>query len=390
MANVPTNLSITQTLELPSFANLTEILKKEPAISQTGSKYAVAIDDTLVYTNSFVTQPAASTAKMILALMIMEKQPFNLGETGENITITQELYDLYAWYISQNGSTVPVQIGETISEYDALTATLLASANNMADTLAVWAFGSLDTYQMYASNRLSEWGFKNTVIGSDASGFSSDTTSTAADLALIGQKLMQNPVLSQIVNQKSYTIPVAGTIENTNQLLGTDGISGIKTGYIGAISGYCLISAYRLGDHIITASVLDTNTRSDSFALTQNLITILQGSLSDTLIASNGTEVGCYDSWWTGKIPIYLNENATILGWQQEEIDPSKTASDHDNSDDLNPEIIAPSAHLNMDGQNGTLSIKSNTATYNFPVTTQQFNSEPDFWQRLSYAISLK
>lgn len=363
MANTPTALSLTKTLTLPTFVNLTEILSEKS--NQTSAKYAVAIDNTLVYENTSAIQPTASTAKMILGLMITEKYPINLGETGETITITPELYDFYTWYISHNGSTIPVQIGETISEYDALVATLLPSANNMADALAVWAFGSLSNYQAYATSRLSEWGLENTTIGSDASGFSSDTTSTAADLAIIGQKLMQNPVLSQIVGLKSYTIPIAGVIENTNKLLGIDDISGIKTGYIGPSSGYCLVSAYRLGDHVITISVLDTDTRAESFTLSQNLVETLQASLSSTLIASSGAEVGYYDSWWTGKIPIYLNEDAVVLGWGQ-----------------------SVSSDLIMDGTTGTLSIKSNTSSYDFPVAASNFEAEPSFWQRLKYAFT--
>ena len=40
-------------------------------------------------------QPTASTAKMILALAVMEKKPFTLGETGEPITITEDIYNIY-------------------------------------------------------------------------------------------------------------------------------------------------------------------------------------------------------------------------------------------------------------------------------------------------------
>lgn len=388
MANVPVKLDAIGTLTLPSFPNLTEILSTEPTISQTSAKYAVAIDDTLVYYNSSKTQPTASTAKMILALMVTEKYPLNPSESGASITITPELYSFYNWYLSHNGSTVPVQIGETISEYDALSAVLIASANNLADALAVWAFGSLSAYQDYANNRLSEWGLTDTIVGSDASGFSPDTTSTAANLALIGQKLMKNPALSQIVNLKSYTIPVAGMINNTNQLLGLNNISGIKTGYIGPVSGYCLISSYRIGEHTVTVSVLDADTRGDSFALSYNLIAALQNALSPTTIASTNSEIGYYDTWWAGKIPIRLSEDAIILGWKQSAV-TNTSASPSAATSSSNATILSPSASLTMNNATtGTLSIQSNTSTYDFPVTTSSFNTEPSFWQRFLYALS--
>jgi D-alanyl-D-alanine carboxypeptidase (penicillin-binding protein 5/6) len=44
-----------------------------------------------------------------------------------------------------------VQLGEELSEYQALQALLLPSANNIAETLARWAFGSIDAYNAYAN-----------------------------------------------------------------------------------------------------------------------------------------------------------------------------------------------------------------------------------------------
>ncbi|MBR5620950.1 D-alanyl-D-alanine carboxypeptidase [Candidatus Saccharibacteria bacterium] len=366
MVNVPTEMVITQTLELPEMTNLAEVVSTEPSAATAGVKYAVAVDNNLAYSNTPDTQPAASTAKMILALMIIEKYPFEPGETGENITITPELYNYYVWYNMHNGSTATVRIGETISEYDALAATMLASANNLADTLAVWGFGSMAEYKAYAEEHLSSWGINNTVIGSDASGFSTDTTSTAADLAMVGQRLMQNPVLSQIVGMKSYNVPVAGLVENTNKLLGVNEISGVKTGYVGAASGYCLVTAYRLGEHIITTSVLGAGTRDVSFALSQNLVATIQGALSETVVATSGDEVGYYESWWTGKVPIYLREDAIIFGWQQEDL---------------------PAMALEMDEDTGRLLVRTNLENYEFEVYTEKFKTQPDFWQRLEYVF---
>ena len=63
-----------------------------------------------------------------------------------------------------------------------------------------------------------------------ASGFPPSTVSTAQDLVKLGEVALQNPVISQIVAEQSADVPIAGVISNTNTLLGTDGIDGIKTG----------------------------------------------------------------------------------------------------------------------------------------------------------------
>ena len=369
MVTVPTDLAVNQTLESPQLIDLKSIVSTEPTASKSNIKYAVAVDNNLVYSSSETPQPTASTAKMILALMIMEKNPFSLSETGESITITPEFYQLYQNAVAEDGSTVPVEIGEVLSEYDALAGTLIASANNLADSLAIWAFGSLAEYCDFASTHLAEWGIKDTTI-SDASGFSPSTTSTAADLTIIGQKLMQNPVLSEIVGLKTYTLPIAGQIENTNQLLGISDITGVKTGYIGTDSGYCLISAYRLGEHTITTSVLDANTRADSFAYTKNLIDTIQNHLAEITIATTGTEVGNYDSWWTGQIPITVQEDVKILNWQP----------------------TTPVISLNTTGnaQGNTLDITINGETKSYATSTPDFSTSPSPAQRFERTISLK
>lgn len=364
MLTAPTDLSLTTTLELPDFPNLAETLPQN-----LSEKVAVAIDGQLAYTNTDAPQPTASTAKILLALMVMEQHPFTLGETGETIEITQEFYDLYAWYIQNGGSYTTVQIGEQITEYDALASVLLPSSNNMADTLAIWAFGSLENYRTYATQRLADWGITDYKVGTDASGFSDTTTASAGTLALLGQKLMANPVLADIVGKTAHTVPVAGTINNTNQLLGTKGILGVKTGFIGDPSGYCLVSAYRNGDHLVTLAVLNSPTRADSFATSESLIDTLQSTLKDTKIAEKSTEVGFYDSWWTGQVPIRLQADASALGW---------AGAAQEISLNISPEA------------SGTLNLTLGGTPYSFPVTADPFAKQPSLWDRFLYALYLK
>ena len=362
MATAPTEISFQQTYVLPQFTNLNEIIS-----DKAPTKQAVAIDGEIIYSNNTEVQPTASTAKTILALMVMEAKPFNLGEQGETITITPELYAFYSYQLANNGSNTAVQVGEEISEYDALAAALLPSSNNMADSLATWAFGSLSEYKTFAEAKLKEWGINNTTIGSDASGLSPDTTSTANDLALIAQRLMQNPVLSEIVGLKEHEIPVAGTLKNTNRLLGVDGIIGVKTGYTD-YANYCLLSAYKMDEHIVTIASLGAETREESFEQSHQTILELQENFTETEITQSGNEVGYYESWWTGKVPIKLTEGGSVIAWSEAE----------------------QSAELNMNGESGMLSIKIGKKSYQYAVQAEGYQAKPTFWQRFKYAIFLK
>lgn len=361
-ATAPTDLEYVSTYNLPSFTDLSQVISQ-----YSNTKVAVAIDNTIAYSNTDATQATASTAKMITALMVMEKKPFELGEKGETITISQEFYQKYIWYITHNGSNAAVAVGERISQYDALAAALLPSSNNFADTLAIWAFGSLDAYKEYATQRLADWGLKNTTIGIDASGYSSTTTSTASDLAIIGQKVMSNPVLAEIVGLKTHTIPVAGQINNTNQLLGIDNIVGIKTGYTGSASGYCLITAYYIDGHLVTVAMLNAPTRSESFSISRAIIEDLQKNLNYTKVVSKGDQLGYYDSWWIDKVPIESSEDLSVLGWSGAQ----RTVS------------------LDMEDGDGKLKVKIGSSNYETAAKTQDLQLAPTFWQRIRYALNL-
>lgn len=193
----------------------------EAAIGAAGYNTATHGDQT--------PMPTASIAKVMTALAILKKMPLSTGEQGPMITLTQQDQDIYNYYRVNGGSLVPVKVGENITEYQALEAMLLPSANNMADTLADWAFGSISTYDAYANSLAMSYGMTNSNFTS-ASGFPPSTVSTAQDLVTLGKVALQNPVITQIVGESSAAIPETGTVTNTNSLLGMQGIDGIKTG----------------------------------------------------------------------------------------------------------------------------------------------------------------
>jgi len=190
--------------------------------------------------------PTASMAKVITALAIMEKQPFKLGEEGQTYTITgNDMAELDA-YILQGGSVLPVRTGMKLTQYQAMQRMLIASDNTMADILVERIFGSKEAYVLYARNMLVRLSLSRTMVA-DASGFSAATASTPSELVAIGIAALKNPVIASIVAQQRVRLPLAGTIKNTNQLLGTNGIIGIKTGTTDE-AGSCLLFAARCTD----------------------------------------------------------------------------------------------------------------------------------------------
>ena len=360
VANIDASLKLVNNYSLPDFANLADIYQPRQG------EYAVAIDGNIATGSAEINmRPTASTAKMILGLAIMQEKPFELGDRGKTITITQEMYDRYIWYIKNGGSNTRVIVNEEISEYDALMSVFLASSNNMADSLAIWAFGSLENYKTYATEMLNEWGIGHTTVGPDASGFSPDTTSTAEDLAKIGFHVLENPILREIVGTKSYTVPIAGLIVNTNSLIGVSGIVGIKTGWIGDDSGYCLAVGYFEGDHIITVTLLNASSRAESFNSTLALVNSVQSLIKNARAVSRGDIVGYYDIWWSEPVTIRATADLDILGWDEAE----------------------KSVELIMNGDTGILRIAVSGQVYEVEVMAEDYQKEPNLFEKIQHVF---
>src|SRR5688572_7491050 len=216
-----------------------------PAVGQA----AIAnVEDGLLARSSDNEQlrPIASIAKVITALAIMEKQPFELGQEGQTYTITAEDIANMSAYIAEDGSVLPLLIGTKLTQYQAMQRMLIASDSTVADILAERIFGSKEAYVSYAQDMLRRMGLSRTVVA-DASGFSPATVSTPSELVAIGIAALKNPVIAEIVAQPQAQMPGDTRypiINNTNQLLGTDGVIGIKTGTTDE-AGHCLLFAAR-------------------------------------------------------------------------------------------------------------------------------------------------
>jgi D-alanyl-D-alanine carboxypeptidase (penicillin-binding protein 5/6) len=79
----------------------------------------------------------------------------------------------------------------------------------------------------------------------EPSGYDDATVSTAADQLRIVDRAMRLPVFASIVATPSATLPVAGSVHNTNRLLGYSGFVGVKTGSTSAAGGCFAFRAIR-------------------------------------------------------------------------------------------------------------------------------------------------
>lgn len=295
-----------------------------------GAIGAVGIDGVLGTLGSQEPTPMASITKTVTALVVLDRMPLAAGEDGPELTLTQADARIYAETIAEGGSASPVVPGSVFTERQVLQAMMLPSANNYSVTLANWAFGSMPAFLSAASDWLATHDLAGTRIA-DSSGLSSGSMSTAADLVAIGKLALAHPVLSEIVQEKSAELPVIGTVQNTNKLLGSSGVIGLKTGTTD-VAGACLLFAAEatVGSETITfVGVLlgAPNHRQLNQAVT-TLIASATAGFTEVQLVEAGDTYGSYTAPWGARADIVASESASVLVWQDAPVTVTPTASD--------------------------------------------------------------
>jgi D-alanyl-D-alanine carboxypeptidase (penicillin-binding protein 5/6) len=186
----------------------------------------------------------ASVAKVMTAYVVLRDHPLRPGQDGVTITLTDADVADTDRRRRQQESVVPIAGGEQLTERQALQALLLPSANNIAAVLARWDAGSADRFVARMNATARSLGMTHTRY-TDPSGYDDATVSTAADQVRIVDRAMRLPMFASIVATASATLPVAGTVHNTNTLLGHSGFVGVKTGSTAAAGGCFAFRAIR-------------------------------------------------------------------------------------------------------------------------------------------------
>jgi D-alanyl-D-alanine carboxypeptidase (penicillin-binding protein 5/6) len=142
-------------------------------------------------------------------------------------------------------SVVDVGVGEQLTVRDVLMAILLPSANNIAVLAAREVARSVASFVAEMNHAAHALGMSQTVY-TDPSGFDAGTVSTALDQLRLARRVAEDETLAAVMATRSYWLPVAGEVTNTNTLLGHDGFVGMKTGSDEAAGG-CFM--FRSGWH---------------------------------------------------------------------------------------------------------------------------------------------
>lgn len=146
--------------------------------------------------------------------------------------------------VAAGDSVLTVHTGLVLDEYQALQALLLASADNIADVLAVFDAGTIAAFVTKMNSAAAALGMTHTNYA-DASGLDPASSSTPTDLLRLARAAMTDQLFAGIVGERTASIDGVGPITNYNSLAGTAGFNGIKTGSTDPAGGCLLFSVTR-------------------------------------------------------------------------------------------------------------------------------------------------
>jgi D-alanyl-D-alanine carboxypeptidase (penicillin-binding protein 5/6) len=183
---------------------------------------------------------------MMTAYVTLRRFPLSLGEIGPCHVVTLSDVATYDQMVAIDESSVPVVVGEQLCENELLNGLLVHSAGNYATILEQMVAGSTSAFVAMMNDQAALLGLRATHYA-DATGYSSQSVSTAVDQARLAVLLMRSALVRSIVIQSSVTLPVAGSVASYTPLVGFDNVIGVKSGRT-SLAGGCDVMAMTFRD----------------------------------------------------------------------------------------------------------------------------------------------
>ncbi len=321
--------------------------------------------------------PIASISKVITALVVLDAHPLALGEAGPDITFGDIDQGYYDAQLADGGVVESVSPGQVMSQRNVMNVMLLESANNYAESLATWAYGSEAAFVDAARTWLAAHGLTSTTI-EEPTGVSPNNRSTVPDLIELARLAEQDPVVAEITSTQTMDVPGIGTIQNRNELLGVDGVDGIKTGTLDEAGSCLLFSQERtVGSTTITivGVVLGGPDHDTIDAAIQSLLAQVDAGFTDVTLATAGQEFASYESPWGDAASAVAANDASIAVWS---------------ATPVSVDVSANPVHLADAGADvGKAVFTVGTRTVTVPLTLSAPIDDPGPWWRLTNPAKL-
>ena len=221
--------------------------------------YDTASRSVIAGKNEYLRFAPASSAKIMAAIIVLDK--YNL----DDILVANNVDSVV-------GSRMYLREGEMISVRNLLYGMMLPSGNDAAFLLAQNYPGGVSFFVDAMNQKAKTLSMNNTKFF-DPDGYDDQNFTTAFDLSRLAAYAMQNPTFAKIVGTKETTVTdssgrIIHQLANLNELLGANGVTGVKTGFTDEAGGV-LVTSIKNGKKTYVVVVLGSQ---DRFGDTQNII----------------------------------------------------------------------------------------------------------------------
>lgn len=320
----------------------------------------------------------ASITKLITAMVILSVKPLaGADDPGPDITFGKADHALYDKYYVLGATIAPMPTGITMSEHQALEAMLIPSASNYAEAMANWAFGSQSAFRAAARDWLAANGMTSTTIV-DPTGLDAGNTSTPTDMMTLARLAVANPAIVQIVAKPTLAIRGIDQLANTNDLLGTGGVDGLKTGTLNDSSNLLFTAKLPVGldePLSVTGVVLGGFSHESVNLDVTALLSSIAVGFHDVPVVTDGQVIGEYTTAWGESAQMVVKGDASIFTWSDTPITAEL-------------ETIPLTTGAKGD-EVGTLTFTAGPQTVSVPVVLDGSISPPDQWWRLTHPFEL-
>ncbi len=261
-------------------------------------------------------RPMASITKLVTAMMILEQMPLAVGESGPTFAFTARDRQTYNNYLAKDESALNVPVGGTLTQYQMMQGMLIGSAGNYTDRLA----GSLWPTDRVFETAAKEWLTRHNLPGItvvDPTGIDSANAGDPASLIALARLALADPVIAEIVRTPSVTLPGAGNVVNTNDLLTDPAVVGLKTGTLKGAYNLLAAREQTVGDTPVRVYAVALGQPNDQTrdAETSRLLTEVTAEASTPTVLPAGTVVGTVTTLWGTSVQIVTDADASLLLW---------------------------------------------------------------------------
>ncbi|TMB67311.1 MAG: D-alanyl-D-alanine carboxypeptidase [Chloroflexi bacterium] len=258
--------------------------QKEPPPAVSAAAVAVLEEPcgALVHSvNAHAHLPPASLTKIVTALVADERV-----DLSQTVRVTVDSAALSA---ATDATVMGLEPGQTLGMVDLLYGLLLPSGNDAALQIAQQVAGNMKAFADLMNARVAEAGLKDTHFVNPHGLDAPDHYTSAYDIAVFGNLLLQKPDLAFIVGTRSFQPSWDGPrVDNLNQLLGQyPGAIGVKTGYT-LTAGHTIVAAAERNGRRFIVSILGS---TDIFADATKLLDWAFASAPSSCHATGTTQV---------------------------------------------------------------------------------------------------